>query len=311
MAIGLCCHFLSEEKAPRTGKISYKNLMDERVLQLGRWKDGKYTHDQVKGTYVHNAKSLLNGIKIVGKAGVKNFRVSSCLFPLSDQVPQHLWNNEEVIVYLKKVGDYAKENGIRLTTHPGQFCSLSSTSEDVVKKTIIELENHAWIFDQMGLPLTPHAAINIHGAKANRSAELISVINDLAPNIKNRLTLENDEMSYSAVDLLEISQSTGVPVVFDSHHHTFNTGDLSLEEAMFATMATWTKGIKPLQHLSNTDPQLVNGSLMDRRKHSDWVHYIPESQLELMRKDEVDVDAEFKMKNFAIDKMKKEFSIPV
>jgi UV DNA damage endonuclease len=309
MAIGLCCHFLVEEVAPRTGKISYRNIMDERVLQLGRWRSGKYTEDMVKGVYVHNAKSLLQGLQVVAKSGIKSFRVSSGLFPLWDQVPQHLWNNEEVIDSLKKVGAFVREKDIRVTTHPGQFCSLSSDSESVVSKTIQELACHAWVFDCMGLPETQYSAINIHGAKANRSKELISVINDLQPNLKNRLTLENDEMSYSVVDLLEISQATGVPVVVDSHHHSFNTGELSLEEALSAGMATWSKDIKPLQHLSNTHPTLVNGSFPDRRKHSDWVYYIPEEQLDLIKKDIVDVDAEFKLKNLAINRMIKDFSL--
>jgi len=309
MAIGLCCHFLVEEVAPRTGKISYRNIMDERVLQLGRWRSGKYTEDMVRGVYVHNAKSLLKGLQVIAKSGFKSFRVSSGLFPLWDQVPQHLWNNEEVIDSLKKVGAFVREKDIRVTTHPGQFCSLSSDSESVVSKTIQELACHAWIFDCMGLSETPYAAINIHGAKANRSKELISVINDLQPNLKNRLTLENDEMSYSVVDLLEISQATGVPVVVDSHHHSFNTGELSLEEALNAGMATWPKGIKPLQHLSNTDPALTNGSFCERRKHSDWIHYVPEEQLELIKKDAVDVDAEFKLKNVAIHKMMKDFKL--
>lgn len=309
MAIGLCCHYIVEEKAPRSGKISYKNIMDEKILQLGRWRSGKYTQEAVKSTYIHNAKSLLNGLKIIAKEGFKNFRVSSNLFPLWDQVPRDLWDNEEVITTLKSVGDLATTHGIRLTTHPGQFCSLSSTEESIVKKTIVELECHAWIFDKMGLPETPHAAINIHGAKSNRAAELTSVINDLPSNIKKRLTLENDEMSYSVLDLLPISQATDVPIVIDSHHHTFNTGDLTLEEAINASMETWPTGIKPLQHLSNTAPEYINGSLMERRKHSDWVHYIPEEQLELIKSDIVDVDAEFKLKNLAIKKMAKDFSL--
>jgi UV DNA damage endonuclease len=251
----------------------------------------------------------LKGLKIVANSGIKSFRISSGLFPLWDQVPQHLWNNQEVIDSLKAIGSFADNKEIRLTTHPGQFCSLSSDSESVVSKTIQELACHAWVFDCMGLPETPCAAINIHGAKANRSKELISVINDLQPNLKNRLTLENDEMSYSVVDLLEVSQATGVPVVVDSHHHSFNTGELSLEEAMNAGIATWPKGIKPLQHLSNTDPAFTNGSFCERRKHSDWVHYVPEEQLELIRKDVVDVDAEFKLKNVAIQKMMKDFKL--
>jgi UV DNA damage endonuclease len=161
----------------------------------------------------------------------------------------------------------------------------------------------------MQLPVSPYAAINIHGAKSNRTQELISVINDLPDNIRKRLTLENDESAYSAVDLLEVSQSTKVPVVFDSHHHVFNTGELSMEEAIVATMKSWPTDIKPLQHISNTDPSLVNGSFTERRKHSNLIHYIPEEQLHHIRSGSIDIEVEAKLKNFAIEKMLQDFSL--
>lgn len=300
MALGLCCHYIEEVTAPRSGKVSYRNIMDEKVLQLGRWRDGKYTHKQVKDTYVHNARSLFAGFQRIVADGYLSFRVSSALLPLWDQVPQELWDNDEVKAWLRRTGDLALERGVRLTTHPGQFCSLSSESDATVAKSVHELRGHAWLFDAMGTPLSPHAAINIHGAKAGRHRELASVINDLPTNIRSRLTLENDEMSYSVGDLLEVHQLTGTPIVLDTHHHVFNDGGLSQEEAHALTMGTWPSGVKPLQHLSNTDPSLKDGSFTDRRKHSDRVHYIPEPQLEAMRRDEVDVEFEFKLKNLAI-----------
>jgi UV DNA damage repair endonuclease len=97
--------------------------------------------------------------------------------------------------------------------------------------------------------------------------------------------------------------------VFDSHHHTFNDDGLSIEDAFEATKETWSNGIKPLQHLSNTEPSLVNGNFMDRRKHSDMIHYIPDSQLLGLRENTIDVEVEAKMKNIATAQMKKQFSI--
>lgn len=294
--------------APRSGKVTYQDIFDSKVLQLGRWRDGKYSHKQVKDTYVHNSKSFEMGLRRVIKEGYRSFRVSSSLFPLWDQVPQDLWNNEDVIAPLRRAGQLAKEKGVRLTTHPGQFCSLSSDNETTVQKSVHELWGHAWLFDVMGLDESPFYAINIHGAKANRIPELISVINDLPKNIKSRLTLENDESSYSAIDLMQVSRDTGVPVCLDTHHHTFNDGGISIGEAIEMTRASWN-GIKPLQHLSNTDPIHAEGNFIDRRKHSDFVHYIPEEQLELMREDTVDVDFEFKMKNEAVVRCTKEFGL--
>jgi UV DNA damage repair endonuclease len=91
----------------------------------------------------------------------------------------------------------------------------------------------------------------------------------------------------------------------------FNTGELTLEEAFSAAVETWHNGIIPLQHISNTDPSLVEGSFSDRRKHSDMIHYVPEVQLNCLKRREIDVDVEAKHKNFAVFNVAEKFDIPI
>ena len=307
--LGICCHFLKEETKPRSGQKFLVNEMEERTLQLGRYRSGKYTPEAIKGTYVHNVRRLAEMLPKIHRTGVKLFRISSAMFPLADQVDRSLWDNPEVIRHLKVVGDYVKAQDMRVTTHPGQFCVLSSDSDSVVEKAFEELSIHGWLFDTMGLDHSPKWSINIHGGKADRTSRLIEQIKSLPDNVRKRLTLENDECAYSALDLLPVFEATGVPICFDSHHHVFNDGDLTMEEAFDASCATWPDGIKPLQHLSNTEPVLVNGSFADRRKHSDMIHYVPDCQLEALRDDTVDVEVEAKMKNYAVTKMIRDFEL--
>lgn len=309
--LGICCHFLKEETKPRSGEKFYVNAMEERTLQLGRYRSGKYTPEMIKGTYVNNVKNLATMLPKIRKYGARLFRISSAMFPLADQVDRELWDNDEVKKWLKVAGEYVLANDMRVTTHPGQFCVLSSDSDSVVEKAFVELGIHGWMFDAMGLDHSPKWAINIHGGKADRSSRLIEQIKSLPDNVRKRLTLENDENSYSVIDLLKVHQATGVPVVFDSHHHVFNDGELTMEEAFDASCQTWTGGVRPLQHISNTEPSLVNGSLLARRKHSDMIHYVPGPQLKALRDDVVDVEVEAKQKNLAVTKMATDFSIPI
>ena len=308
--LGICCHYLSEQTKPKSGEKFYFNEMEERSLQLGRFKAGKYTNDQITGTYVNNVKKLAEMIPFIHRQGVKLFRVSSALFPLGDKVERELWDNDEVKKHLKLAGDFIINNGMRVSTHPGQFCVLSSDSDDVIANARADLDIHAWIFDMMGLPETPYYAINIHGGKSNRIGKLIDQINKLPDNIRKRLTLENDESAYSVLQLLEAHRETGLPITFDSHHHTFNTDDLMMEEAYEAACATWGD-IRPLQHISKTDPVHVNGNFTDRRKHSDLIHYVPDCQLNALRENKVDVEVEAKLKNISVMKMSKDFEIPI
>lgn len=307
--LGVCCHFLEEETKPRSGEKVLVNRMDERTLQLGRYRSGKYSPEAIKATYVNNVRNLAIMLPKIRRSGVKLFRISSALFPLADQVPRELWDNPEVKMHLKAAGEFVKANDMRVSTHPGQFCVLSSDSEHVVANAFKELSIHGWLFDTMDLDHSPKWAINIHGGKSDRSSRLIEQIKSLPDNVRKRLTLENDETAYNVFDLLEIHQATGAPVVFDSHHHTFNEGDMSMEDAFEATRHTWPSGVRPLQHLSNTEPSLANGSFTDRRKHSDMIHYVPDCQLQALRDDTVDVEVEAKMKNMTVMKLSQDFSI--
>lgn len=54
---------------------------------------------------------------------------------------------------------------------------------------------------------------------------------------------------------------------------------------------------------------MENGSFTERRKHSDYVHYIPEYQLKLNNENILDIEMEFKMKNLAIEKAVKDFGL--
>lgn len=309
--LGICCHFLKEETKPKSGVKHLVNEMDERTLQLGRYNSGKYTEEQIRSTYLNNVRNLAQMLPKIRKHGVRLFRISSAMFPLADKVDRELWDNEEVRKILRFAGDFIKANDMRVTTHPGQFCVLSSDSDAVVENAFKELSIHAWLFDSMGLDHSPKYAINIHGGKADRSSRLIEQIKSLPDNVRKRLTLENDETCYDVIQLLDVYQKTEVPIVFDSHHFTFNTGGLTMEEAHAATMETWPDKIRPLQHISNTDPSLVEGSFSDRRKHSDMIHYVPEPQLQSLRDDVIDVEVEAKLKNVSVFKMAQDFQVPL
>lgn len=312
MALGICCHWLDQRTIARTGRIETYNAMDERTLQLGRYRTGKYSSEQIGGTYEHNVEALIKMLPRIVKSGVKLFRISSAMFPLADQVNPVLWKgNEKLHSLLQQAGKIVKDSGLRVTTHPGQFCVLSSDSSNVVEKAINELDIHGWMFDTMGLDRSPKYAINIHGGKADRLDALAERIDRLSESVRNRLTLENDESAYSVIDLLSVHRLTGTPVVFDTHHHVFNDESLSMSEAMEATMETWRDGILPLQHISNTEPGLEKGSFSDRRKHSDMIHYVPEVQLKFLRERKIDVEVEAKQKNIAVFEMVKKFDIPL
>lgn len=307
MALGLACQWV-EPRVKRDGTTIYENILDEKSLQLGAYKNGKYTRERILQTYRGNVKEILRVIPYLNECNIKSFRLSSSIFPLFEFCGDIAKNDEQIKGNLALAGRRFKESGIRVTTHPGQFCVISSDSDRTVANSIKELEYHAWIFDTMGFDTTPYYAINIHGGKSNRSERIIEVFSSLPENIKKRLTLENDEKCYNVRKLIDINNRIGVPIVFDSHHFTFGNDDFSFSEAFHGAINTWGK-IKPLQHISNTEIGMENATYNKRRAHSQLIRYVPEQQLQAMRDDIIDVDVEAKLKNIALIKMRSDFEI--
>jgi UV DNA damage endonuclease len=304
---GLCCHFL-ESSTPGYQSTGYKNILIQKVLQLGRYKDRKYSIQQISSLYENNVDTLIKHLPKIFET-YKVFRMPSGFFPLFDYIDEYLWNNDKIREKLFCLGTIVKSNNVRVTFHPGQFCSLTSENIQVRRNSAREINHHSWIMNMMQLDATPYYAINIHGGKRDREDCLVMELDNLlSPNARARVTLENDESCYSVGDLLKVYKRTSVPVVFDSHHHTFNDNGLTHQEAYDACVQTW-RGIKPKQHISNTTLGLENSSFTKRRQHSHYIHQIPECQLNGTRNNQIDLMCEAKLKNIAIEKMKKDFEL--
>ena len=63
------------------------------------------------------------------------------------------------------------------------------------------------------------------------------------------MTVENDDTIFTPADLLPVCQTTGIPLVYDAHHHRCHPDDLSVEQATEAALATWNR--EPMFHLSS------------------------------------------------------------
>ena len=99
-----------------------------------------------------NVRDLFQILKWNNENGIKLFRLSSEMFPWASEydletLPHYL----RIKTLLEGCGHYAKQNGIRITSHPGPFNVLTSPNEKVVKNTITDLEIHGKIFDLLGL----------------------------------------------------------------------------------------------------------------------------------------------------------------
>jgi UV DNA damage endonuclease len=211
--------------------------------------------------------------------GIYLFRTSSNVFPWGSEYDlEELKDIDKIKIVLKRIGDYAKEHGVRLSCHPGPFNVLCSPNPDVVKNTIIDLELHGRVFDMMGLSHTPYNKINIHcnGVYGDKTASLDRWCQNfqlLSHSVRSRLTIENDDKPnmYSVKDLMKIHECCGIPIVFDYHHHQFCTGDLTEQQALELAISTWPKDITPAVHYSSSRLKETGNPKEKPQAHADYI----------------------------------------
>jgi UV DNA damage endonuclease len=251
--------------------VRFRTMTRTRYLQLTK----EQRESALRELYQDNLQRLNLGLSFCQENQLRLYRMSSGLFPLSDmedEIGAHIL--EEMSADLAKIGQKAAELQIRMVLHPDQFVVLSSDSPDVVKSSIKILARHAQTLDLLGLPKSTWSLMNIHGGKSQRADQLVRVVSELAENIKNRLTFENDEYAYSSEEILEVCHRTGVPMVFDAHHHICHENldsydDASVASMFYAARETWANPEWQLVHISNGEQAFKD------RKHSELITDMP------------------------------------
>jgi UV DNA damage endonuclease len=250
-----------------------------------------------------NAKDLFTILQWNNEHNIKCFRTSSDIFPWGSEYGlQNAPDYKEIKSILQLCGKFADEHGIRITSHPGPFNVLVSPREHVVENTIKDLELHGEVFDMMGLSRTPYNKLNIHcngvyGDKISAMDRFCKNFERLSESVQTRLTIENDDKAsmYSVKDLMYIHERIGIPIVFDYHHHTFQTGGLSEQEALELAISTWPKGITPMVHYSESKRLHEGNDKLKEQAHSDYINELPN-----LYGNNVDVMVEAKAKELSI-----------
>ncbi|KIJ18576.1 hypothetical protein PAXINDRAFT_110020 [Paxillus involutus ATCC 200175] len=234
--------------------------------------------DWVKDLGRQNAEDMLKIIEWNEQNNIHFMRISSDMFPFASHAI-YGYSLDYCAPLLAQLGTLAKKYGHRLTTHPGQFTQLGSPREAVVRSSIRELKYHAEMLDFMGVDQDGVMIIHgggVYGDKEAALARMKKVIrDDLPPDVRARLVLENDELCYNAADLLPICTELGIPLVFDYHHDMLNPSPKLPPSAIMeqANEIFRRRGIKPKQHYS--EPRDGAVGVMELRAHSDRCKSLP------------------------------------
>lgn len=261
--IGLCCIFCEVPLKFRTTTAA-QLLRYPREAQLER----------ICALVSHNVAQLRPALQWCAENRVGAFRILSPLFPRVTH-PEVGYRLEDLAVcgdildHFREINEFRTQHDLRLSFHPDQFVVLSSPREEVVQKSLQEIEYQVGVGRHLGAEV-----INIHlggayGDKAAAMARFAENFGRLSESARRMLTLENDDVSYTPRDLLPLCHRLQIPLVYDVHHHRCNPDGLSEEEATRLAIETWDHlRREPYFHLSSPRAGWGGG---DPRPHADYI----------------------------------------
>ena len=293
--LGLCCLFLEQP-------IKFRNTTVKAISSMNR----TAALAKLSGLCLANASALLAALQFCADQGIGCFRINSQILPLKTHTGcgypmSELPEGQEIVRQFNACGEFAKSHNIRTSFHPDQFVVLNSPRPEVVESSLNELEYQAEMAEWVNADV-----VNIHGGgaygdKQSALARFAQNLNRLSDRARSRLTVENDDTTYTPEDLLPMCRAEGLPLVYDVHHHRCNPDGLSLEAATAGALSTWNR--EPMFHISSP---LEGWQGAHPKRHHDFIDI--NDFPDLWRGSPITVEVEAKAKEVAVLKLKQQLA---
>jgi UV DNA damage endonuclease len=291
---GLCCQFLD---AP----IRFRTATHRYVASLTAERRRAYLSDVVGS----NAIALAHAVERCHELGIGAFRVNSQVVPLATHpVSGYTLDDLEPADAIRRAwvaaGELARARGVRLSFHPDQFVVLNSEREEVVASSIRELEHQAVIAELIGADVLCLHVGGVTGGVEAAVARFERGLERVSGRVRERLAIENDDRLFSPREIHRLHERTGLPFIYDAHHHRCHPDGLTVTEATALMVESWN-GREPYAHLSS--PRDGWGA-SNPRPHAAYVDPadVPDAWLALPR---ITVDVEAKDKERAVVEVKR------
>lgn len=178
------------------------------------------------------------------------YRASSSIVPLSTHPVNDWiwWEDQDVLFLASQIHELVTTHQVRVSMHPGQYTVLNSPKEDVVRRSVEDLEYHDRLLTLLG---GNDIILHVGGAYGDKEQAKIRFAENyakLSDSIKAKLRLENDDKTFTLRDALDVSKMCGIPICFDIHHHNCNNDGEPVDFA--EVLKTWEGFGVPKIHIS-------------------------------------------------------------
>jgi UV DNA damage repair endonuclease len=257
--LGFACKYIDRpdqiNNIKSTDAVKALNTSTTTVRWLNEHRD--QAEDRLWSLAKHNIEAARRLVERVGSLDeqLRMVRLGSDLLPVyTEPTWRYFWQQPDVRHYAERafmeVGDLARGLGVRLSFHPGQFCCVVSANPDIVSRSIAELEYHADMIRWMGFGQRfQDFKCNIHLSGRLGVDGFDAALNLMSPELRNCLTLENDEYQQNVDSLIKLKDK--VAIVLDIHHHWIREGEYisANDDRVQRVLDSW-RGVRPVCHYS-------------------------------------------------------------
>lgn len=234
------------------------------------------------------------------------YRLPSEFIPFATHPIAAGWDWEKEFSWdFKKTGEYIRKHGIRMTSHPGHYSILNAEKPQVLASTINDFAYHARVFDLLSLDdnsvLVTHVG-GVYNDKVSSLDRFAKHFAQLPDSVKKRLVVENDDTSFTMLEVLKLCEQIGAPMVLDIHHHNcLNAGEYWVDylPRIIKTWGTRT----PKMHFSSPRSEKEFRSHADDIAPEDFLAFIVH-----LTEYDVDIMLECKNKDAALHTLRKELT---
>ncbi|QJD84793.1 UV DNA damage repair endonuclease UvsE [Cohnella herbarum] len=267
-----------------------------------------------------NLRNTLRLLKHNRYLGVHVYRMTSKLIPLATHQELADWDPYPALANsFAEVGAFIREHDMRVSFHPDHFTVLSTPRPEVFSNSVNDLNHHVRMLEAMGLDERATNNIHVGGSYGDKKASALRFIEQfrtIERRITERITLENDDKTFTAAETLRIAEEVGVPMVLDIHHHAVNPGEERMADLWPRIQRTWDHfawNVRQSEARLKLPPKLHVSSpksLSDPRGHADHIEIMP--LLTFLREiahltPAIDIMIEAKRKDEALLKLMDEF----
>jgi UV DNA damage endonuclease len=226
-------------------------LADGSLSTLHTMRLASLSVERVREVAEKNLDHLEGILTWMSSTPLRLFRFGSSLVPFASHDALDFDWEPLVADRLAHLGSTFLPRGFRCSMHPGQYTILSTADPALLARAVAEIRYSCRVLDLLGADCSGKVVIHggaIYGDRPSATKRLIENLRLLEPHIRRRLVLENDERQFNLEQIVEVSEASGVPVVFDLHHHRINP---SVEPERLLERARKVWDCTPKVHLSS------------------------------------------------------------